>query len=150
MTEKKLTGNQMFEMVKEECERILGEFETEIGTLTHPSWGDWNYIRNEGGNTFYYDKDLVRKSGKFIYVWELIDFGKPVKEKMNEYLSFTRYVQIDCSIFRYKDLKFKFYKKIMGQEGDSDWGFTPPFEWKYPQPESVGESMYNKICKEHQ
>jgi len=25
MTEKKLTGNQMFEMVKEECERILGK-----------------------------------------------------------------------------------------------------------------------------
>jgi len=25
MTEKKLTGNQMFEMLKEECERILGK-----------------------------------------------------------------------------------------------------------------------------
>ena len=25
MTEKKLTGNQMFELVKEECERILGK-----------------------------------------------------------------------------------------------------------------------------
>ena len=27
MTEKKLTGNEMFEMVKEECERILGNSE---------------------------------------------------------------------------------------------------------------------------
>ena len=27
MTEKKLTGNEMFEMVKEECERILGKVE---------------------------------------------------------------------------------------------------------------------------
>jgi len=27
MTEKKLTGNKMFEMVKEECERILGRLE---------------------------------------------------------------------------------------------------------------------------
>ncbi len=27
MTEKKLTGNQMFEMVKEECERSLGKVE---------------------------------------------------------------------------------------------------------------------------
>jgi len=25
MTEKKLTGNQMFELVKDECERILGK-----------------------------------------------------------------------------------------------------------------------------
>ena len=31
MTEKKLTGNQMFEMVKEECERILGKVETGVG-----------------------------------------------------------------------------------------------------------------------
>ena len=29
MTEKKLTGNQMFEMVKEECERSLGKVEEE-------------------------------------------------------------------------------------------------------------------------
>ena len=28
MTEKKLTGNKMFEIVKEECERILGKVET--------------------------------------------------------------------------------------------------------------------------
>ena len=30
MTEKKLTGNQMFELVKEECERILGKVETVV------------------------------------------------------------------------------------------------------------------------
>ena len=30
MTEKKLTGNEMFEVVKEECERILGKVENEI------------------------------------------------------------------------------------------------------------------------
>ena len=30
MTEKKLTGNKMFEMLKEECERILGKVETGV------------------------------------------------------------------------------------------------------------------------
>ena len=30
MTEKKLTGNEMFELVKEECERILGKVETVV------------------------------------------------------------------------------------------------------------------------
>ena len=30
MTEKKLTGNKMFEKVKEECERILGKVETGV------------------------------------------------------------------------------------------------------------------------
>ena len=31
MKEKKLTGNKMFEMVNEECERILGIVETGVG-----------------------------------------------------------------------------------------------------------------------
>jgi len=30
MTEKKLTGNETFELVKEECERILGKVETVV------------------------------------------------------------------------------------------------------------------------
>ena len=30
MTEEKLTGNEMFELVKEECERILGKVETVV------------------------------------------------------------------------------------------------------------------------
>ena len=30
MTEKKLTGNKMFEMLKEECERILEKVEIEV------------------------------------------------------------------------------------------------------------------------
>ena len=41
MTEKKLTGNEMFELVKEECERILGKVEPEVKK------------RQKGGCVFY-------------------------------------------------------------------------------------------------
>ena len=44
------------------------------------SWGEWTYVTdNVDGNKFYYDKDRVRKSGKYIYFWELEDFLKPNK-----------------------------------------------------------------------
>ena len=35
MTEKKLTGNETFELVKEECERILGKVETVVYSGPH-------------------------------------------------------------------------------------------------------------------
>ena len=44
------------------------------------SWGEWSYVTdNVDGVRFYYDKDRVRKSGKYIYFWELEDFLKPNK-----------------------------------------------------------------------
>ena len=111
------------------------------------SWGDWNYLtENVSGIKFYYDKDRIRKSGKFIYFWELVDFIKP--NKWGD-LSSTRYIQLECSIFRYKDLKVRFYDKSMG-EGEITSAGTPLDEWNYPLPNSVFEYFYKKICEEHQ
>ena len=111
------------------------------------SWGDWNYVsENVNGIKFYYDKDRIRKSGKFLYVWELIDYLKPSKRGT---LSVTQYFQLDCSIFRFKSLKVQLYKNSMGEGKPwDDW--TPKDEWTYPPPKSVMEVMYNKVCEEHQ
>ena len=102
------------------------------------SWGDWNYVTESvSGDKFYYDKDRIRKSGKFLYVWELIDYIKPI----GGYLSSTRYVELDCSIFRFKRLKFQSYNKSMG-EGNPTSDLTPKDKWEYPKPNSVVESVY--------
>ena len=110
------------------------------------SLGEWKFgSENVDGDKFYYDKDRVKKSGKFIYFWELIDLLKP--DKWGD-LSSTTYVQLDCSIFRFKALKYQFYKNSMG-EGEMD-DYTPPYEWEYPKPNSTDESVCNFVCKEHQ
>ena len=113
------------------------------------SWGEWN-LGSESirGNKYYYDKDRVRKSGKYLYLWYLKDYLKPIDGEM----SGTSYVQLDCSIFRFKLLKIHFYKKSMG-EGNTDYENTPKGEqgeWTYPQRNSVSEILYNKVCEEHQ
>ena len=111
------------------------------------SWGDWNYVvENKSGSKFYYDKDRVRKSGKFIYFWELQDYIKP--SEMGD-LSYTGYTELDCSIFRFKMLKVQFFNKSMG-EGENIRDITPRDEWTYPHPESMMEIIFNKICEEHQ
>ena len=69
------------------------------------SWGEWSFVvESVDGIKYYYDKDRIRKSGKYIYFWELRDHIKP--RSYVDGLSITQYVQLDCSIFRYKDLTY--------------------------------------------
>ena len=110
------------------------------------SWGEWSFVTENGGNKWYYDKDTVRKIGKFLYFWELTDYIKP--DDLWGYLSSTKYIQLDCNIIRFKVLKIQTYNKSMG-EGENDMDFTVKEEWTYPKPNSVREVMYNKICEEH-
>ena len=50
MTEKKLTGNKMFEMVKEKCERVLGKVEEEGFCIKAKGMVNGNGIRLEMKN----------------------------------------------------------------------------------------------------
>lgn len=112
------------------------------------SWGEWTYVTESvDGHKSYYDKDRVRKSGKYLYFWELVDYIKPRSVFGN--LSTTSYTQLDCSIFRYKNLKLLFYTNSMG-EGKMIDEVTPPDEWHYIPPKSVIDGMYTYICEEHQ
>ena len=118
--------------------------------FSNTSWGEWTYVvESVNGDKYYYDKDRVRKNKKFLYLWDLVDFPKP-DEFGN--LSVTRYIQLDCSVLQFKNLKLQVYKKSMG-EGEMLQEWTPTGEhgeWKYPQPNSAIGDMYNKICEEHQ
>ena len=107
---------------------------------------NWIFVTdNVDGDKFYYDKDRVRKSGKYLYFLELGDIMKPKKG----FSSSIRHIELDCSILRYKVLKLRGYKNSMG-EGDIVGDYTPKDEWRYPPPNSTFEYMYKKICEEHQ
>tara|TARA_X000001036_G_scaffold403038_1_gene409281 strand:+ start:362 stop:670 length:309 start_codon:yes stop_codon:yes gene_type:complete len=101
---------------------------------------------NGYGDKIYYDKDRVRKSGKYLYFWELLDFKK---RTIHGDLSSVQYMELDCSIFRYKELKSISYDKSMG-EGKMISSETYKGEWEYPEPNSIMESILNKVCEEHQ
>jgi len=114
--------------------------------FSNTSWGEWTYVtESRSGKKVYYDKDRVRKSGKYHYLWMLVDVIKPSKDGD---LSFTSYTQLDCSIFRYKDLEFQVYKNSMGEGERQD--YTPKDKWNYPTPDTLQEFLYNKICEELQ
>ena len=114
--------------------------------LQSQSWGEWIYVlENQNGGKSYYDKDRLRKSGNYIYFWELLDFtGK------NDTVGFMSYIQLDCSVFRIKKLKSQYFTKPKG-EGKIKGDFPPlPDEWYFPPPKSIIGRFYNKVCQEHQ
>ena len=122
------------------------------------SWGEWNFvIKKPMIRKFYYDKDRVRKSGKFLYVWTLEDY---YSSSMTGTMSVTEYVQLDCSIFRYKILEYETYKKNGGEgEINNEGGFcclnisgedVVLNKWIYPPRKSEKEILFNKVCEEHQ
>ena len=110
------------------------------------SWGEWSYVTNAvNGNQYYYDKDRLRKSGKYIYFWWLSDFN----EQINGGLSQTQYIQLDCSTFRYKSLSVDTHKNFKG-EGGVVKNFDPIDKWIYPKPNSIPEIVSNTVCEKHQ
>ena len=116
--------------------------------FSNTTWGEWSYVEeNVNGVKFYYDKDRLRKSGKYLYFWELTDYIKP--DDLWGYLSTTKYIQLDCNIIRFKVLKIQTYNKPMG-EGKQEFDFTVKEEFTNPKPNSVREVIYNKICEEYQ
>jgi len=60
MTEKKLTGNEMFEMVKEECERILGKVENK-GKKKRVL-----FFINRNWKVGWYEDGDEKKDGKYV------------------------------------------------------------------------------------
>ena len=109
------------------------------------SWGEWSYVSESVKGKMYYDKDRIRKGGKFIYFWMLNDLFEPYERSM----SFTTYIELDCSIFRFRGLEYQFYSKSRG-EGENTFPMTPDKEWRYPKPNTPFEYTFNIICEEHQ
>ena len=48
------------------------------------SWGKWSYVGDSIKGKYYYDKDSVRKSGKYIYFWELFDLKEQFQNSLSD------------------------------------------------------------------
>jgi len=96
------------------------------------------------GDIFYVDFERIRKHGGYVYFWELIDRLKPTEIG---HLSDKTYLQGDCELFRFKYLSFSFHKEPMGG-GTAD--VSEPVKsmqgWKYPSPDSIGETILKVVC----
>ena len=114
--------------------------------FSSPSFADWTKVDEDvKGNTFYVDFERIRKTDGYVYYWDLSDYLKPIKYGI---LSAKVYRKVDCKLFQFKDLIFSFHKEPMGRGSqESDYGYSPKTpEWRYPSPNSSGESILKSVC----
>ena len=99
-------------------------------------------IENDIGDTVYADFERIKKHDGFVYYWTLDDFLKPKKGGI---LSLKTYHQGDCKLFRYSYLSIATSKEPMG-EGIPSVHNYPNLDWKYPLPDSMGETILKAVC----
>jgi hypothetical protein len=108
----------------------------------NPAWGEWTKVSESvKGNTHYVDFERIRKQDGSVYFWEVLNFLKP----LGAFLSVKKYKQIDCKIFRFKELRWFFHRKPMGR-GTGENLASPPEKWDYPPPGSSNELVLKSVC----
>jgi hypothetical protein len=117
-------------------------------------WGvDWEKHGESDKTFFYYDtENITRPSKDVVRVWGKLIFKVKGKTEMAEELG-KKYetlshsinlIELHCAEKKIRRLSFAYYStdgKVLesGQSPEENWRFIPP--------DSVGESLYNILCK---
>ena len=105
------------------------------------SWAEWTMVAFAKGNMLYVDFDRIKKVKGLVYYWRIEDYLEPFKES----LSTKVYSKADCETMREMVLSHSEYRLPMA-EGDAMVTFTPPAEWGYVPPDSIGENTVQAVC----
>jgi len=107
------------------------------------SFGGWTEVLEDGaGNTYYVDFERIRKEEGHIYVWSLLDRDKP---NHVGYFSTQIYRQIDCTLSKFKILRYSFHEAGMGR-GSGRPLITKKPVWVYPLSNSSTELILKSAC----
>ena len=117
--------------------------------MASPVFAEWTEVATgteigvNSGNTYYIDFDTVKENNGYVYYWDLEDLLKPDSDGD---LSYKRLVEVDCGTPRkFRLLSEIWYAQPMAS-GSTSGGRNTASEWKYPQPDSVGVTITNKVC----
>ena len=112
--------------------------------FSSPSYSEWTKVGDSvgGGDTYYVDYERIRKHGGYVYWWTLGDYLKPTSTGI---LSYKKYKQGDCKLFRYKILSGSFHKEPMGGGTGKSANIENP-KWTYPPPNFVTETALLSVC----
>ena len=112
--------------------------------ISFSSYGEWTKHGTtlEGSNTFYIDKDTIKKRGGNVYFWTLSDFSTPDPDGDN---SKKYMMQAECDLIGAK------YESISGYKGPMGTGklklYDASSKWAYFAPGTVGADIVKYACK---
>ena len=107
------------------------------------SYAEWTKVDTTvRGADLYVDLDGVRKSGGYVYFWQLMSYKKPQK---NGEFSGKVYIEVNCQTFRFANLSYHFFDEPMGM-GNYSVNTPKQKTFHYPHSGSPIERALKMVC----
>ena len=120
--------------------------------LSGPAYCEWVAIEKNnplpGLQTVYVDPDTIRRKGKLVTIWQLIDFNKgigPLGHGPNKFFSMKTHKQFDCADKRLQWLAYTEFSGHMGT-GLAANGDVDKDNWLPVEPVSIDQALWEVAC----
>ena len=108
---------------------------------------EWELSSSVEGNTVYIDDSLIKVTGRFVKVLEIVDSNTPTEpEEGKKYLSSKVLVEYDCPIGKLRIHSFIAFSDNMGK-GSIVYTEKNPTPWVKVLDNSNGYNIYQIVCK---
>lgn len=107
---------------------------------------EWTQLGGGDGGDSYADDATIRRRGNMIKMWSLFDFHSTQLLGTKPYLSTMTQFEYDCGEERYRLLAYVMHAGHMGY-GDTVSSNSDPGGWSPVPPGSIGETLWNHVCK---
>ncbi|WP_194722778.1 surface-adhesin E family protein [Noviherbaspirillum malthae] len=107
----------------------------------------WIKVAETEGDTFYYESSMVRKAGKYMRLWHLIDHSEVKLAARGPYKSSKVQIELECRENRWRVTYLTYHSERMGAGSLLDSFFDPNAVWEPMVPNSPIEKISEGICK---
>jgi len=107
----------------------------------------WIKVAETEGDTFYYESSMVRKTGKYLRLWHLVDHSEVKTAARGPYKSSKVQVELQCRESRWRVIYLTYHSERMGAGNLLDAFFDPNAAWEPMVPNSPIEKISEAACK---
>lgn len=108
----------------------------------------WIKVAETEGDTFYYESGMVRKTGKYLRLWHLVDHSAVKMAARGPFKSSKVQIELHCRENSWRVIYLTYHSERMGGGNLLDAFFDPNAEWEPIVPNSPIQKISEGACKE--
>lgn len=107
---------------------------------------EWVEVCHSDNTTAYANLSTIRKAGKKVKMWTLLDFQEPRHFSGSSFMSIMSQNEFDCKEEQSRDIYISFISENMGA-GVTIHSESKPNKWSSITPDSIDESLLKTACR---
>lgn len=117
----------------------------QISDVSFSVEAEWIEVGGNDSQTVYADPASIRKAGKGVKMWSLLDLKEPDTTTSQAYLSMMLLTEYDCKGEQYRFIASSNHAGNMGK-GDVTYRNNTVAEWKLIPPNSAARTLWKTAC----